>query len=73
MSSEFSTLRTSLEMRKLQLITTWECQRMTLAAVLGKSISKANYKASAEKFTTIFMKDNSKIIFITDGADLSTT
>ena len=46
---------------------------MTLAAVSGKSISKANYKASAEKFTTIFMKDNSKIIFITDGADLSTT
>jgi hypothetical protein len=45
---------------------------MICNVLLGKLIRMANYRDLAERFMTIFMKVNSKTIFIMDGEDLST-
>ena len=43
--------------------------KMILEAGLDKLIKIVNFKASAERFKTLYMRDNSKIIFIMDGVD----
>ncbi len=43
--------------------------KMILEAGLDKLIKIVNFKALAERFKTLYMRDNSKIIFIMDGVD----